>query len=40
MNYKKCISFHKNYIEYKREVITDPDGNVSYGNWFENRRWR
>lgn len=25
--------------EFKREVITDPDGNVSYGDWVQTRQW-
>ncbi|KAK8843809.1 hypothetical protein M9Y10_024883 [Tritrichomonas musculus] len=29
----------KNHQEYKRNIITDPDGNISYEPWSLNRSW-
>ncbi|KAK8897942.1 hypothetical protein M9Y10_000183 [Tritrichomonas musculus] len=28
-----------NYTEYLRDIIIDPDGNVTYGDWRHNRDW-
>lgn len=28
-----------NYTEYKRQVITDPEGNVTFGDWIKTREW-
>lgn len=27
------------YTQYKRTIITDPDGNVSYGDWQKEKQW-
>lgn len=40
---KKCnnpyMRYYK-YTEYKRDIITDPDGNISYGEWIAIRNWK
>ena len=29
-----------NFIEYKRQIITDPDGKVTFGEWKKTLEWQ